>query len=468
MSLNALRSVGFTFQNKSETLNPQKEKTRKRIVKCILAIYWLLIFEGALRKWAFPQYHQIIFFVRDPVALLVYFLALRNNIFNRDPFLSTGILISIAFIPLIFIQATFLNMNPFTLIYGWRMYFFYLPLAFVIKDAFNAEDIYKLIRQTLYIAIPLSALVYFQYLSPPDSFINIGYGAGKAFVVSGLIVRTTGTFTFTAGQTFFASSLMAMLIFVWLYHKRYPLLSLTWLIIATVASIATLLLTGSRTAFFMTGLIVATTFTGLFLTNDIKLKFTGTILLAFLLLIGTAMFLGPFKESLEALGTRFAQAEQSEGSVIGRAIAPLIIFTRYITATPVIGYGLGYGTGGGSLLATGKASLVLAEDEWSRVIMEAGPGFGIIYILYRMIFTLGLAKLAIKSARIENNLLPIIFLGFIGFILFNGQISHQGTIQGYTWIFVGMVMASAKKQIPATDENPARAKPLYPNILGNS
>ena len=43
-------------------------------------IYWLLIFEGALRKWVFPEYQQIIFFLRDPIVLLAYIIAFRNQI----------------------------------------------------------------------------------------------------------------------------------------------------------------------------------------------------------------------------------------------------------------------------------------------------------------------------------------------------------------------------------------------------
>lgn len=442
-----------------------QELARKKIVKYIFLIYWMLIFEGAFRKWFFPEYHQIIFFLRDPVVLLVYIIALRNNIFTRDGFLTAGVIISLAFIPLIFLQVVLIKMNVLTLIYGWRVYFYYLPLAFVIKDAFRPEDIYKFIRQTLYVAIPLSILVYIQFISPRTSFINAGYNEGMVFVVTGNIVRTTGTFTFTAGQTFFASSLMAMLAFVWLYRKQYTLMPLFWLIIATGASMTHLLLSGSRTAFFMTGLIIAATFFGLLFTNNVKMKFTGAALIVFLLLIGTVMFMGPFRESFDALGTRFEQAEQSEGSAIRRALAPLIIFTDHITTTPIIGHGVGLGTGGGSQLATGKASLVLAEDEWSRIIMEAGPGFGLMFILYRIIFTLSLVKQAIKSARRDNNLLPMMFLGFIGYYLFAGQITHIGTLMGYNWIFVGLIMAAAKKQVESKLPVFNKAEPLYPNIV---
>lgn len=442
-----------------------KEIARKKIVKYVFLIYWLLIFEGALRKWFFPEYNQIIFFLRDPVVLLVYLIAWRNNIFTRDGLLTAGVIISLTFIPLIFIQVVVIKMNILTLIYGWRVYFYYIPLAFVIKDAFHPEDIHKFIRQTLYVAIPLSILVYIQFISPRTSFINNGYSDGLAFVVSGTTVRTTGTFTFTAGQTFFASSLMAMLAFVWLYRKQYTLMPMFWLIIATGTSMTHLLLSGSRTAFFMTGLIVAATFFGLLFTRSVKLKFTGIVLMVFLILIGTVMFLGPFRDSFDAIGARFESAEQIEGSPIRRALAPLIIFTSHLTTAPVIGHGVGFGTGGGSQLAAGKASLVLAEDEWSRVIMEAGPGFGLMFIVYRIVFTLSLVSQAIKSARLDNNLLPMMFLGFIGFYLFAGQITHQGTMLGYNWIFVGLIMAAAKKQVKSKLPVLNKAEPLYPNIV---
>ena len=434
----------------NNTLQPfrhsaRAERARKKTVIYIFIIYWLLIFEGALRKWAFPQFHEIIFFIRDPIVLLVYILAFRHNLIRKTALLQAAVIISVVFLFLIFIQLMVIEINPLTLLYGWRMYFFYLPLAFVIKDTFYLDDIYKLIRHTLYVCIPLSILIFIQYISPPYSFINAGYSTSGVFIVANNIVRTTGTFTFTAGQTMFSASLISMMIIAWIYRKNKKLLSFPFLIIATGASITTLLLSGSRTAFFMAGLIVIATFIGLLFTKNVKLKFTGNMMLIFLILVSIALFIGPFRESLDALGTRFEQAEASEGSAIRRAFLPLIIFTQHITETPILGHGLGLGTSGGSKLATGEVKLVLAEDEWSRVIMESGPFFGLVYILYRVIFSFIVFSQSIRSARFDNNLLPIIFLGFIGFYTLAGQITHQGTIQGYNWIFLGIVMASAKR-----------------------
>lgn len=424
----------------------RSEKARKKIVRLVFIVYWLLIFEGALRKWAFPQYHEIIFFARDPFVLVIYFLAWRYRIVQRDKLLTVGLVISVIFIPLILAQIIVININPLTLIYGWRMYFFYLPLVFVIKDAFDVNDITKLIRQTLYVSIPLSILVYIQYISPPGSYINAGYSTGHIFVVANNIVRTTGTFTFTAGQTMFAGSLVAMLLIAWLQRKQNNVISILGLLLATGAGMTTLLLSGSRTAFFMAGLVVLATLFGLFLTRSMKKKFHGIALLVFLVIVGAMLFLGPYKKSFDALGTRFQQAEASEGSPFRRAFLPLILFTQRLTTTPVLGYGLGYGTSGGSKLATGKTQILLPEDELSRVAMEVGPAFGLLYIGYRVYFTFVLLARCMRSARQYNDLVPMIFLGFIGFYMLAGNITQTGTVHGYNWIFLGLLMSAAQKK----------------------
>ena len=426
------------------------DSARKKIVKYIFLVYWLLIFEGALRKWIFPQYHEVIFFARDPIVLLIYILAWRNNFFKSDGYLTVGLVLSILFLPLLLIQLVVIDMHPLTLIYGWRMYFAYLPLIFVIKEVFHQEDIFRLIRQTLYVSIPLTVLVYFQYISPPNSFINAAYSEGPVFIVANNIVRTTGTFSFTAGQTMFAASLVAMLIIAWFYRKRAPLLSMPWLIVATLASITTLLLSGSRTAFFMAGLVVFSAFIGLIYTRGTSQKTTGIALLLLLIGVGALLFLGPFRDSFDALGTRFQQAEHAEGSAWYRAFYPLFAFTDRIISTSAVGHGVGYGTSGGSRIATGKVRIVLPEDEWSRVVMEAGPVFGMMYIGYRILFSLFIVRRCIRSSR-ANNLVPMILFGFIGFYLLAGNITQTGSVHGYNWIFVGLTLAAMKIQFMSTN-----------------
>lgn len=43
---------------------------RKSLRKLLWLYFWLLIFEGALRKWILPGLSSPLLLVRDPVALL--------------------------------------------------------------------------------------------------------------------------------------------------------------------------------------------------------------------------------------------------------------------------------------------------------------------------------------------------------------------------------------------------------------
>ena len=106
--------------------------------------------------------------------------------------------------------------------YGWRNYFYYIPLAFVIGANFHQDDLYRLIRQTLFVAIPIVLLVWLQVLSSADAVINAGIiegGLYNAGVARGF-VRTYGTFTSSSGQTLFVCSLIAMVLANWMLPER--------------------------------------------------------------------------------------------------------------------------------------------------------------------------------------------------------------------------------------------------------
>ena len=56
----------------------------KNIKRLIWLYFFLLIFEGTLRKWVLPQFSDVLLVIRDPVALVIYYLALRARIFPRS------------------------------------------------------------------------------------------------------------------------------------------------------------------------------------------------------------------------------------------------------------------------------------------------------------------------------------------------------------------------------------------------
>src|SRR5438046_9926235 len=62
--------------------------TLQNIRRLIYLYLFLLIIEGALRKWIVPQFSNPLLLVRDPVVLAIYLLAWRAHIFPRNAFLS--------------------------------------------------------------------------------------------------------------------------------------------------------------------------------------------------------------------------------------------------------------------------------------------------------------------------------------------------------------------------------------------
>ena len=111
---------------------PDPVALRRRIVQLCFVIFWLLIFEGALRKWVLPAYASALFFVRDPFVLWVYLLALRGpRPLGWRP-LAVGCLVGAAFLYLALAQVLLGYSTPVVAAYGMHTYFLFFPLAWVM------------------------------------------------------------------------------------------------------------------------------------------------------------------------------------------------------------------------------------------------------------------------------------------------------------------------------------------------
>ena len=84
------------------------ERARHRIVSLVMLVYLLLILEGALRKWLLPSFGQLLFFIRDPFVVWIYWIAARNGFIPRgQPLLIAGIAFGIATIFWLGLQADY-------------------------------------------------------------------------------------------------------------------------------------------------------------------------------------------------------------------------------------------------------------------------------------------------------------------------------------------------------------------------
>src|SRR5438270_860536 len=155
--------------------------TLRNIRRLIYLYLFLLIIEGALRKWIAPQFSNPLLLVRDPVVLAIYFLAWHARVFPRNGFiLSLAIICILSWIVSIFVLDPYVPMSRILLVtaYGFRSNFLHLPLIFILASVFDADDVRKIGWWILVGMIPISLLMALQFHSAPDSFINRTVGLG--------------------------------------------------------------------------------------------------------------------------------------------------------------------------------------------------------------------------------------------------------------------------------------------------
>src|SRR5207237_1326634 len=117
-----------------------EEKAKHRVRQLIWLYFWLLLIEGALRKWVMPRYSNPLLLVRDPVLLVIYFYTLRAHVFPRNAFVillwTIGILSLIASVASLYPYLPFTTLLEVTL-YGFRCNFLHLPLIFIMACFFG-------------------------------------------------------------------------------------------------------------------------------------------------------------------------------------------------------------------------------------------------------------------------------------------------------------------------------------------
>lgn len=411
--------------------------------KLIWAYFLLLIFEGALRKWFLPGLSTPLLLIRDPLAIWIIVLAIRDGCFPSSLYVFFMALIGITSI----YTAFFLGHGNFLVaVYGARTFLFHFPLIFVIGRIFNQEDILEIGRALLWISILMTLLIALQFYSPQSALVNRGIAgdaSGTGFGGVNGFFRPPGTFSFTNGTSLFYGFLACFICYFWLNPKQINKLVL---ISSTICLLIAVPLSLSRGLFFS----VAVTLLFALIAISRKPKYFGRMVFSLIGGTATIFILGHvsfFHTATEALTTRFTLGNISEGGLggvlIDRYLGGLIGALTNSSNEPFFGYGIGMGTNVGSIMMTGKSIFLISEGEWGRIIGELGPVMGVAVILVR----LGLSsKLAILSYQklIKGDLLPWMLLSF-GLLTIPQGGWAQPTSLGFCTIIGGLILAAVKR-----------------------
>jgi hypothetical protein len=446
----------------SRSAGGTSERARQRVVLLVIALFVLALTEGALRKWVAPQLGTYIFFLRDPVLLLAYAVATQNGLWpRRSAFLSLSIGMA-AFGALLFVlQAASGGYSEHRLVlgaYGWRAYFLYAPLAFLVGSTFRRADLLKLFKVMLWLAIPIAVLVAAQFAAAPGAPINVGISEDKEFQFHGVTLnaektRPTGPFASGAGQQQYVAAAFAVLIAFFVAPRYLPQPGMLTLLSAAGGVLSCIALSGSRGTVLQCGLSIVMAMVLGFIGRGGALKGRALLWPALLTVSALAAYPIVFPEGYAAFTGRWAGASAAEAKVyedtgvFGRALYGMVDFMRLLDLVPGLGYGLGFG-GNAAITLNSKVDGVavggLAETDFARHIVDLGPVFGLGYIVFRLCFAAWLTRLAFRATRQFADPMPVLLWSYVAYVIVMGQLTGQGTINFFGWLFAGLLIASGR------------------------
>jgi transposase len=252
------------------------------------------------------------------------------------------------------------------------------------------------------------------------------------------------------------STLTVAVLYGWIISANNALVGRWVMVLATMALLAMMAFSGSRGAMAQSALVfVATAIAGVVYNRRqlaIRAGLWPLMMLVFLVVLWPIML----PNAYDMFITRWDQAAAVSPFALGffgRALCPLYAWIYYLN-TPFNGYLLGIGTN-----AAARVSWVQMPEAaytwtgygiWAREsgfavhLVELGLVLGFGYILFRIWFTLWLLIKVWKSTRKNHDPLALMLFSFAGELILMGQITVQGTVNGYTWIFLGVTLAAAK------------------------
>ncbi|MFT3782559.1 MAG: hypothetical protein QM790_11145 [Nibricoccus sp.] len=403
----------------------------------------LLMFEGALRKWVMPSWSSPLLVIRDPVLLLIYVFAIGADALPRTRFMVFLGILAVASICFSLLAG---QHNLFVTLYGLRTNYLHVPLIWVMGAALTRKDVERIGVFILVTAIAMTGLMIWQFKAPIESWVNKGIGTDEGGQIYGAAghIRPPGFFTFITGPMVFFPLAMAFLLhFISSGRQRWWRVGL--LIASGLAIAIALPVSISRGTMIATLLVLAVYGFSLFKVGILNTAFLRFGAMGLFLLVGLS-FLPIFKEAREAFMDRWdTAADQAEGNAVGSLVLRVTgAFTQPIDImehTPVFGYGIGVGTNAGAAMLAGQVGFLLAEDEWSRVILELGGMLGIAYIIFRISITVHLGLLSIRALWMENDMLPLLLYSAAAWVILINQWG-QPTQLGFAIIGGGLLLAS--------------------------
>lgn len=445
----------------------------KHTLKPLIWLYiFLLIGEGALRKWILPGLSDALLIVRDPVLLVIYFVAIRQGLVRWNHFLT-------AFTVMAVLAVGFSVMagqdHPAILAYGLRTNFLHFPLIWVMAAVLDRRDVDYIGMALLGTAVLMAPLMVRQFSSAPDAYVNRGVGltGGENLQIFGADgrIRPPGFFAFITGPQLFYP-LVAAFLFGQLTAVRrrlpWPLLTLAALAIAVALPVSISRSTVVGT--LVVGVCFVVTLSSLSGSIAARLAVLLRIGLILAVLAAALSRLPLFSEAVDVFLMRWLDTGSDYSGwtdILLRSLEQYTNIFRYVADAPLLGHGIGMGSNVAARLLYGAPDIVLAEEEWGKNILELGPVLGLAFIALRFTMVIYFASKALTVLRSDQNPLPLLILAACAMAVSQGQLGPP-TVLGFAVIGPGLLLAATRTDgsdgVPAASPAAEVAPAVRPRV----
>ena len=411
------------------------------IKRLIWLYFWLLILEGALRKWILPGWSNPILLIRDPVVIAIYLFAGSAGIFpqNRFIFWTTGLTL-VSFIG----SELGGEGNLLVSLFGVRTNFLHLPLIFLLPNVFDRKDMDAMAKWFFISSIPMGLLVLAQFEASPDSWINNGAGGSENGQLESAYgkIRPPGTFSFTTGLTCYLSVAIAFAIQT-LMQQNSKNLKLAMIALPAIGIMV--VISGSRAALGSVILVIIAAGV-VCLKKPAFFGRSAKLVLVFGLAYFALGFWSEFQQGIDVHRWRVEGGGGVKEGILMRFFGDLFPIDSIINA-PFLGAGLGMGTNAASSFLYGHRTFSLGESDWQRIIGESGAVIGLAFIGFRIAILIHLGFRSFDCLR-QNDPLPLLLYGASFPQILIGQLGVP-TTQGWA-IFSGALCLASTYALSAT------------------
>lgn len=422
--------------------------TNLRWQQLVKGALFLIILDGALRKWVLPQASNLMYLLKDFVLVIAYikFFVLSNK--KITLFSNNYTYIIHTFLALSSVWLVFQAFNPdlgssIIGIFGITRYLLYVPLMWMLPYLFDSEEeLYKFLRNYLLCLIPVCLLGIAQFYSPASSPLNVAPGGEEASESLGFgegKLRISSVFAF---PNIYTSYLTLNFSFLITYITNPNEKSRKWqfiILFELLLMVANFFMTGSRGVIgYSIFILIFYLFIKSFDNLSTMIKFFKKM--AIPALLGAVVLSHYFAPALEAFSSRGSVVDAAKGD-------SRVSYALSIHTLPGKFFLDAYGTGATQsarqtfqrLFHLPKGTLPPpAEAETHRVNIEVGIiGFT---FWYGMRLTLLLATWSLYRQLTRPFLKDLALVSFLIHLLwFTGQVVVHPLAVVYYWFLNGFI-----------------------------